>query len=56
MSNKEKEIQEKVSSLIKKANEIEVLDARIHFLTQTNFDNTEYQSLILHLSEYRGSR
>jgi len=59
MSTREKEVQEQVNSLIIKVNEIEALDARLHSLTQTtqtNFDNREYQSLILHLSEYRGSR
>lgn len=56
MSNREKEVQEQVNSLIKKVNEIEALDAKIYSITQTNFDNREYQSLILHLSEYRGSR
>jgi len=56
MSNREKEVQEQVNSLIKKVNEIEALDAKIYSLTQTNFENREYQSLIFHLSEYRGSR
>ena len=56
MSNREKEVQEQVNSLIKKVNEIEALDAKIYSLTQTDFENREYQSLIFHLSEYRGSR
>ena len=42
MSNREKEVQEQVNSLIKKVNEIEALDAKIYSITQTNFDNREY--------------
>jgi len=56
MSYREKKVHEQANSLIEKVNEIEALDAKIYSVTQTNFDNREYQSLILHLSEYRGSR
>jgi hypothetical protein len=56
MSNKEKKVHDQAYSLIEKVNEIEALDAKIYSVTQTNFDNREYQNLKLHLSEFRNSR
>lgn len=53
---KDKEIQEEAGILLKKIDELEAIDARIHSFSQTNFDNKEYQKLSLYYSQYRSSK
>ena len=50
-----KEIHNEACRMLDRVSELEAMDAKIHSLTQTNFDNSEYQKLTLHFFQYRDS-
>jgi hypothetical protein len=54
--NHDQEIQKEAGVLLKKVEELEAMDKKIHSLTHTNFDNKEYQKLNIQLLKYRTSR
>jgi len=53
MTDHNKEVFKESWSLIKKVEDLEAMDKKIHSLTHTNFDNIEYQKLNVQLLKYR---
>jgi hypothetical protein len=50
-----KEIHNQACSMLDRVSELQALDAKIHSLSQTPFDNAEYQKLTHHFFQYRDS-
>ena len=50
-----KEIHHEAGSMLDRVSELQALDAEIHSLSQTPFDNTEYQKLTHHFFQFRDS-
>ena len=48
-------IHDEACRMLDRVSALEDMDAKIHYLRQTNFDKSEYQKLTLHFSQYRSS-
>jgi len=49
------EIHNEACRMLDRVGALEAMDAKIHSLTQTNFDKSEYQKLTVHFFKYRDS-
>ena len=49
------EIHNQACRMLDRVSALEAMDEKIHFLSQTNFDKSEYQKLTLHFFKYRDS-
>lgn len=52
-NSESRRIRIEAGSMLEKVSELEAIDAKIHSLTQTNFDNKEYQKLTHYFLQFR---
>lgn len=50
------EIREEADVLLGKVQELQAIDYKLHFISDTKFDNTKYQNLNLHFLQFRSNQ